>query len=137
MTGSAELIAQLDGLSAFHRFAAIAVSFALADPDTTLFVETRAPNRLAVLEEAVRGGGHPVGTIVGDIVGTKVTIRTSVYPQNADWKTEAEKYLGELIPTVTRLVIAANDKLDRPRTRLSDDEFEDLPPSNLTGPESL
>jgi hypothetical protein len=126
MTGAPELIAQLDGLSAFHRFAAIAVSFALADPDTALFIETHDPRRQEVLEEAVRAGARPVGAIVADMAGTKVTIRAMVYPENAD-RHEEEAYLGELVPSVTRFVIAAHDKLDGPRGQeLDHDELDDL-----------
>jgi hypothetical protein len=100
MRDTQELIAELDEESLKHWFVAIVIGF----ENTTTFVESKDPDRLQVLNDAMSVGGQPIGLIAADQANKQLNIMTKIYPENADWQEQARAYLGKLTVEVGKLI---------------------------------
>jgi len=61
------------------------------------------PDRHQVLNGAIGAGGEPVGLIAVDKAANQITLRASVYLENADWEEQAQMYLHTLFGQISRL----------------------------------
>jgi hypothetical protein len=90
--GARELIAELEEESSKHWYVAIVIGF----EDTTVFIQAKDPDRLQVLNDAIKLGGDPIGLIAGNKVASGLEVMSRVYPEHSDWEEEAQAYLNHL-----------------------------------------
>jgi hypothetical protein len=87
-----ELIAELEEESSQHWYVAIAVAF----EHSTVIVSSTDGDRLKKLNDAVNAGGHPIGLIAAEQSDGRLSIMTTIYPENADMEEQCHAILDQL-----------------------------------------
>jgi hypothetical protein len=101
MRSTAELIAELEQEAQQHWYVTMVVGF----ENSTIFVQTKDENRLAMLNTAILAGGIPVGLIAVDKTKNELVLLTRVYPEHQDWE-GADGYLTSLTARVRESLLS-------------------------------
>ena len=101
-----DLIAELDEKSFFHGVVMLVVGF----ENTTGWVKSNDPQRLKLLNDAVRAGGNPIGLIAADMEDGHLKVSRKIFPENAERVEQCEAYFDRLTAELEELLKAEIEK---------------------------
>jgi len=80
---------------------------------STIFVKSTDPQRLKLLNDAVKAGGNPIGLIAGDFEDGRLKVSRKIFPENADHAAECGAYFDRLTGELEGLLKAEIGKRSR------------------------
>jgi homoaconitase/3-isopropylmalate dehydratase large subunit len=103
MRSTPDLIAELEDEARNHWYVAMVVGF----ENSTIFVQAKDENRLAMLNSAIQVGAIPVGLIAADKTGNELTLQARCFSEHQDSEEfDAEGYLLALTNQVRETLMS-------------------------------